>query len=72
MVIGDWLDLFDTSWEGLHEVLPIVIAEESRMFTFVLSLPQWRCYRNFEPPDGIRTFAPDAGDHGKLFWSGFD
>ena len=26
-------DLFETSWEGLHEVLPIVIAEESRMFT---------------------------------------
>ena len=52
MVIG-WIcsrDLFETSWEGLHEVLPIVIAEESRMFTCVLSLPQWRCYRNFEPP----------------------
>ena len=50
MVIG-WIcsrDLFETSWEGLHEVLPIVIAEESRMFTCVLSLPQWRCYRNFE------------------------
>ena len=30
--------------EGLHEVLPIVIAEESRMFTRVLSLPQWRCF----------------------------
>ena len=34
--------------EGLHEVLP-VIAEESRMFSCVLSLPQWLCYRNFEP-----------------------
>ena len=51
MVIGRICsrDLFETSWEGLHEVLPIVIAEESRMFTCVLSLPQWRCYRNFEP-----------------------
>ena len=51
MVIG-WIcsrDLFETSWEGLHEVLPIFIAEESRMFTCVLSLPQWRCFRNFEP-----------------------
>ena len=51
MVIG-WIcsrDLFETSWEGIHEVLPIVTAEESRMFTCVLSLPQWRCYRNFEP-----------------------
>ena len=38
-----------TSWEGLHEVLPIVIATESRMFSCVLSLPQWRCYHNFEP-----------------------
>ena len=35
MVIG-WIcsrDLFETSWEGSHELLPIVIAEESRMFT---------------------------------------
>ena len=50
MVIG-WIcsrDLFETSWEGLHEALPIVIAKERRMFTCVLSLPQWRCYRNFE------------------------
>ena len=51
MVIG-WIcsrDLFETSWEGLHKVLPIVIAEESRMFTCVLSLPQWRFFRNFKP-----------------------
>ena len=37
MVIG-WIhscDLFETSWEGLHEVLPIVITEESRMFICV-------------------------------------
>ena len=50
MVIG-WIcsrDLFETSWEGLQEVLPIVIAEE-RMFTYALSLPQWCCFRNFEP-----------------------
>ena len=35
MVIG-WIcsrDPFETSLEGSHEVLPIVIAEESRMFT---------------------------------------
>ena len=52
MVIG-WIrsrDLLETSWEGLYEVLPIVIAKKSRMFTCVLSLPQWRCYRNCEPP----------------------
>ena len=45
MVIG-WIcsrDVFGTSWESLHEVLPILIAEERRMFTWVLSLPQWRC-----------------------------
>ena len=51
MVIG-WIcshDLFKTSWEGLHQLLPIVITEESIMFLCVLSLPQWRCYRNFEP-----------------------
>ena len=51
---GDWMvicshDLFKTSWEGLHQVLPIVITEESIMFLCVLSLPQWRCYRKFEP-----------------------
>ena len=37
MVLG-WIcsrDLFEASWEGLHEVLPIVIAEESRMFNCV-------------------------------------
>ena len=28
----------------------IVIAEENRMFTCLLSLPQWRCYRDFESP----------------------
>ena len=31
MVIG-WIcsrDLFETSWEGLHEVLPIVIPEKN-------------------------------------------
>ena len=51
MVIG-WIcsrDFLETSWKGLHGVLPIVIAEESTMSTCVLSLPQWRCYRNFEP-----------------------
>ena len=50
MVIG-WIcsrDLLEKSWEGLHEVLPVVIGE-SRMFTCVLLLPQGRCYRNFEP-----------------------
>ena len=67
MVIG-WIcsrDLFETSWEGLHEGLPIVIAEESRMFTCVLSLPQWRLFRNRSCR--IRTYTPDAGDHGELF-----
>ena len=49
MVIG-WIcsrDLSETSWEGLHEALAIVIAGDSRMFSCVLSLPQWRCYRTF-------------------------
>ena len=74
MVIG-WIcsrDHFKTSWEGLHEVLPIVIAKESKLFSCVLSLPLSgvvivtlnRSYR-------IRTYTPDAGDHGELFWSGF-
>ena len=30
------------------EVLPTVMAEEGRMFTCVLSLPQWHFYHNFE------------------------
>ena len=37
MVIG-WIcsrELFEISWESLHEVLPIVITEESRMFNYV-------------------------------------
>ena len=43
MVIG-WIfsrDLFETSWEGLHEVLPIIIADETRVFsrcTFIASV----------------------------------
>ena len=52
MVIGSICsrDLFEASWEGLHEVLPIFVADEGRMFTCVLSLPQWRFFRNvFEP-----------------------
>ena len=58
--------------EGLHEVLPIVIAEESKMFSCVLSLPQWRCYRNFEPlVSHTDVHAGHAGDHGELLWSGF-
>ena len=54
MVIG-WicsLDLFETSWEGLHDVLPIVIAEESRMFIV-----------NLNHSCRIRTYTPDVGDH---------
>ena len=52
MMIG-WIcsrDLCETSWEGLHEVLLIVIAEESRMFTcaFVASVVFFFS-RNFEP-----------------------
>ena len=74
MVIG-WIcscGVFETSWEGLQKVLPIVIAEESRMFSWVLSLSQWCCYHNFEPlVYCIRMYTPDAGDHGEPFWSGF-
>ena len=48
----DWLDLFmwpsETSWKGLHEVVPIVIAEESRMFT---------CVACFHCPNGIVIIA---------------
>ena len=50
MVIG-WIesrDLFETSGR-LTRNTAIVIAEESRMFSCVLSLRQWCCYRNFEP-----------------------
>ena len=51
MMIG-WIcsrDLCETSSEGLHEVLLIVIAEESRMFTcaFIASVAFFP--RNFEP-----------------------
>ena len=75
MVIG-WIysrDLFDTSWKGLHEVLPIVIDEESRMFSCVLSMPQWRVVIGnlIDRSYRIRTYTPDAGDHGELFWSDF-
>ena len=52
MVIG-WICSRDLSRHlgraYLHEVLATVIAVESRMSTRVLSLPQWRCYRDFEP-----------------------
>ena len=62
-------DLFETFWEDLHEVRPIFVAEESRLFTRVLSLPHWGCYRNFEllvPHTNVHE-----GDYAELFWSGF-
>ena len=71
MVVG-WIcshDLFETSWEGLHKVLPIVMTKESRRFTVrvcfhcisgvVIVTLKRLCH--------IRTYTPDAGDHGKLF-----
>ena len=73
MVIG-WIysrDLFETSWEGLHKVLPIIIVEESRMFTCVLSLPQWRCYRNFEPLLWHTDVHAGCWRSWHIFWSGF-
>ena len=75
MVIG-WVclrDLLEIFWEGLHEVLPIVTTEESRMFSRVLSSLQWHCYViiTFNCLYHIRTYTADAGDHGETFWSGF-
>ena len=69
MVIG-WIcscDLFETSWESLHEVLPIVIAEESRMCMCVLSLPQWCCYHNFESLVPHMNVCAGYGGSGELF-----
>ena len=74
MVIG-WIcsrDLFETSWEGLHEVLAIVIAEESSQCLRVC----FHCLSGvvivtLNRSCHIRTYTPDAGDHGELFWSGF-
>ena len=73
MVIG-WTcsrDLFETSWEGLHKVLPIVIAEDRRMFTCVLSLPQWRCYGNFEPLVSHRNVHAGCGRSWRAFLKWF-
>ena len=73
MVIG-WIcsrDLFETSWEGLHEVLPIVIAEESRMFTCVLSLPQCRCFHNFEPLESHTNVHAGCGRSWRAFLEWF-
>ena len=70
MVIG-WAcsrDLFETSWEGLHEVLSSPKRAECLRVCFhclsgvILTLNRSYC---------IRTYTPDAGDHGELFWSGF-
>ena len=62
---------FLTSWQGLHDVLPIIIAEGSRMFLFgfycfsgIVIITLNRLYR-------IRMYTLDGGDHGKLPWSGF-
>ena len=62
MVI-DWLcsrDLFETSWEGLHEVRAVCFHCLSGVVIVTLN----RSYP-------IRTYTPDAGDHGELFWIGF-
>ena len=70
MVIG-WIcshDLFKTSWEGLHEVLPIVTAEECRMF-FVC--PFIASVTTLNSSCRIPTYTLNAGDHGELFWSSF-
>ena len=69
---GDWLDLFvwpvQDILESVHEVLAIVIAEESRMFSYVLPLPQWYCCHNFDHSYHIYKC---TRDHGELFWSSF-
>ena len=72
MVIG-WIcscDLFEASWEVLNDVPPIVIAEESSMFSCVLHGLS-NVIVTLNRPYGIPTYTPDAGDHGELFWIGF-
>ena len=64
-------DLFETSWEGLHEVLTIVIAEESRTFTCALSLSHWRCYHNFEPLRMAYERTPGCGRSWRTFLKRF-
>ena len=69
MVIG-WIcsrDLFETSWEGLHEVLPIVIAEESRSLRVCCHCLSGVVVVTLSRSCRIRTYTPDAGDHGELF-----
>ena len=74
VVIG-WIcsrDLFEISWECLHKVLHIGIAEDSRMFVCVC----FHCLSGIVIVTlnrfyGMRTYMLDAGDHGELFWSSF-
>ena len=69
MVVG-WIcsrDLFETSWEGLREVLPIVIAKESRMFTCVLCCLSGVVIVTSDRSCRLRTYTPDAEDHCGLF-----
>ena len=42
-------DLFETSWEGLHVVLTHCHRQREQNVFVCVSLPPWRCYRNFEP-----------------------
>ena len=48
-------------------------AEASRMFSCVLSLPQWRCYHKFDPRASLeqfwlRWFSPLCTYWGQVYW----
>ena len=65
-------DIFETScWEGLHEVLPIVIAEGAECFRVCFHCLSGIVIITFEPLISHTNEPADAGEHGKLFWSGF-
>ena len=67
----DWHWTTETWWHAPNPNLKHFNVFTHKFKKYVLSLPQWRCYRNFEPPYRLRTSTPDAEDHGELFWSGF-
>ena len=69
MVIG-WIcsrDLFETSWESLHETLPIVLTEESRISCVCFHCLSGVVIVTLNRLCWIGTYAPDAGDHGEFF-----
>ena len=73
MVIG-WIcsrDLFETSWEAYTKYCPLSLPKRAECLRVSFHCLSGVVFVTLNRSCRIRTFTPDAGDHGELFWSGF-